>query len=321
MKFLLVSVLFFLSFSPVRSEIQSEWVALPLQHTGITTKNSRIYGDDSDHILNPLSYVDKGDGTILDTVTTLTWEQAESGNVDWESAADYCSRLQTGGYTDWRLPTIHELYGTVNLAKPVFMTPPFAATVPTAKCYWSGNAGRFSEYRWVVYDMGAAVDLPIDKSDDFHAKCVRYSYPLTYYTSFPSHFTVLKNGSTALDNTNGLMWQLKEPSVTMNWVDAISYCEGLTFGDFSDWRLPNIKELFSTSDPAFFDPAIDTTVFTQVESKSMLAYWSSSTDQLEYNNAWMVEYRTGEVTTDSKKIPVNVRCVRSGWPSEYHENA
>ncbi len=32
------------------------------------------------------------------------------------------------------------------------------------------------------------------------------------------------------------------------WEEALAYCEGLTLGDHSDWRLPTIKELNSIVD-------------------------------------------------------------------------
>jgi len=295
------------------------WIVLPLQHTGQTQQHSKIYGEDCHHIINPLSFADNADGTVIDKVTFLMWQQAESGDLDWVNATEYCSQLQTGGFTDWRLPYIHELYGIANLSSPIF-NEPFLSTCmfngSECNAYWSSNAGRNPEYRWVVYTSGAAGDLPSGRVDGFHARCIRYTQPLSEYYAISPHFKVVEGGLAALDNTNGLVWQLQEPTVTMNWFDAISYCETLTYANSDDWRLPNIKELFSTCDAALFAPAVDSSIFQQVESKSMYLYWSSTTTPHRNDNAWMVEYKTGEVTFDSKKIPLNVRCVRSGWPSE-----
>jgi len=293
----------------------SSLIALPLQHTGQTEKFSSTYGEDSDHILNPLSFTDNGDGTITDAVSTLMWQKDDSIDMDWESASAYCSTLRMGGYIDWRLPDIHELYSSVNLTYPVVYNAPFSSPNTSAECHWSSNVGRDSEYRWVLYANGDARDVPAGRVDGFRSRCVRYTHSPAFYFSPASRFTVYDD-EIAQDNTNGLMWQLSESRVTVTWLEAISYCEELDFADFSDWRLPNIKELFSTCDQAFFSPTIDVSVFKDIESKSMCAYWSSSTQQQQSNNAWLVEYKTGEVTFDSKKRPLNVRCVRAGWPAE-----
>lgn len=59
-------------------------------------------------------YIDNGDGTITDTRTDLMWTKkdswADTGKcLNWNDANGYVSRLNTGGYSDWRLPTVKEL--------------------------------------------------------------------------------------------------------------------------------------------------------------------------------------------------------------------
>ncbi len=63
-------------------------------------------------------YTDNGDGTVTDTSTGLMWQQAGSSNsMTWEQALAYCEGLNLGGYTDWRLPTIKELYSLVDYTR------------------------------------------------------------------------------------------------------------------------------------------------------------------------------------------------------------
>ena len=59
-------------------------------------------------------YVDHGDGTITDTKTNLMWTKKDSYAdtrfcKDWNASKSYVSGLRTGGYVDWRLPTVKEL--------------------------------------------------------------------------------------------------------------------------------------------------------------------------------------------------------------------
>jgi hypothetical protein len=50
------------------------------------------------------------DGTVLDTQTNLMWADKDNGrDINWANAKSYCEKYRGGGYTDWRLPTQHEL--------------------------------------------------------------------------------------------------------------------------------------------------------------------------------------------------------------------
>jgi hypothetical protein len=73
------------------------------------------------------SYVDNGDGTVTDTRTGLTWEKlSDDGSIhDRHDTYDrsnltaktaFLNAYGFAGYTDWRLPTIHELQTLVNYA-------------------------------------------------------------------------------------------------------------------------------------------------------------------------------------------------------------
>ena len=45
-----------------------------------------------------------------DSATGLTWAVKDNGSsVSPNQASDYCSSLRSGGYSDWRMPTIDEL--------------------------------------------------------------------------------------------------------------------------------------------------------------------------------------------------------------------
>ncbi|MBN1277277.1 MAG: DUF1566 domain-containing protein, partial [Deltaproteobacteria bacterium] len=52
------------------------------------------------------------------------------------------------------------------------------------------------------------------------------------------------------------MWQKATAPGTYTWEHALDYCEELSLGERTDWRLPNIKELRSLVDYSNYDPAI-----------------------------------------------------------------
>ena len=98
-------------------------------------------------------YVDHRDGTITDTKTGLMWTQKDSyadlGKcLDWNDSKNYVSRLNTGGHSDWRLPTVNELTAIYeeskmlmaydnNASTPLHLDPTFASG--GAYWYWSSE--------------------------------------------------------------------------------------------------------------------------------------------------------------------------------------
>lgn len=128
------------------------------------------------------------------------------------------------------------------------------------------------------------------------------------------------NGNgTVSDNITGLMWQQCSNGLSgadcssgsilaLDWLTAISTCEADTTAGYTDWRLPNIKELFSIV--KFSTPvAIDTSFFPNTTSTK---YWSSTNYQVTGNEglAWYVIFESGSINSDSKDSLHNFRCVR-----------
>ena len=60
------------------------------------------------------SYLDNGNGTVLDRNTGLMWVRARGKKVTWNAATAGASTCRVGGYSDWRMPTIKELYSLIN---------------------------------------------------------------------------------------------------------------------------------------------------------------------------------------------------------------
>jgi hypothetical protein len=56
-------------------------------------------------------FVDHINGTVTDTKTDLMWTWEDSyvhlgRYLNWEQSRSYVNKLSTGGYSDWRLPTV-----------------------------------------------------------------------------------------------------------------------------------------------------------------------------------------------------------------------
>lgn len=126
---------------------------------------------------------------------------------------------------------------------------------------------------------------------------------------------------TTTDNRTGLMWAKDGNSAGCNngssstWEQALSFCEGLTYANYSDWRLPNRRELMSIVDYGRISPAINMAYFTNTEN---YYYWTSTTYVPSVTYAWPVDFGSGSVGVGgtvngtSKANTYYVRCVRSG---------
>lgn len=113
--------------------------------------------------------------------------------------------------------------------------------------------------------------------------------------------------TTVVDSKTNLQWQRAVVATSYNWTAALAYCEGLTLAGFSDWRLPNVKELSSLIDVFQYTPAIDPVVFP---ATPMAWFWSSSPHLLYAGSGWGVSFDTGLTNQLFFYVAARVRCVR-----------
>lgn len=123
---------------------------------------------------------------------------------------------------------------------------------------------------------------------------------------------------TISDGATGLMWKKCSEGktgvscetgadTTKTWTEALAVCEADTTGGYTDWRLPNIRELLSIVDYGTAEPAINSLFNSQ-----SAFYWSSTTFQYPGGQyyAWDVHFLDGHTDSGSKTSSDYVRCVR-----------
>ena len=83
----------------------------------------------------------------------------------------------------------------------------------------------------------------------------------------PARFEVQANTNLVVDNDSGLMWTQNAniSGYATNWVGASNYCENLITNGYSDWRLPDLKELSRIT-------------FEDLGSTNGLFYWAAAPD-------------------------------------------
>jgi len=293
-------------------------------------EGSAFYGQDAMYAGNSPEYVNNGDGTVTDMVTGLMWQQTEDRNGD--GAIDFYDKLtysealagaatcNTGGYSDWRLPTIKELYSLAMFfgAEPGPGQSACIKYIDTT--YFSVGYGDENSLAHGSLGTERIIDGQIVSSTLYVSTTFGMleavfgfnfidgrikGYPTTYIVpecGTAKHFYVLyvrgnteygtnqfvNNGNgTVTDNATGLMWMQNDNGTGVLWKDALSYAENLTYAGYSDWRLPDTKELQSivdyTRSPATTSSAAINPLFncTQITNEGGAAdypwYWSSTT--------------------------------------------
>jgi len=306
------------------------------------SNDADFYGQDGNYSINPRSYTTLD---INDVAATTGWVKVrdERTGLIWlikEDLTEDQPNSMTGTYTvadaenvflaqmntafgykgnnDWRLPTVKELSGIVDLAlsgpaidssKGAFLNMQWDDDDEWKSgdgAYWTSTpkAGTDDEAYYVDFRDGSVGTAAKTKAK--HVIAVRKSTPTTG--------AFLDNGDTITDKNTGLMW-LKTSHVSAVWEGAMLSCEALGSADYSDWRLPNKAELQSIADYSK-SPAVDSSFFTV--SGDEKRYWTSTTYFATVGadpadpKAWAVDFTDGTTTGVAKTESLKVLAVRGG---------
>jgi hypothetical protein len=138
-------------------------------------------------------------------------------------------------------------------------------------------------------------------------------------TTPTSRFTDHGDG-TVTDTGTGLMWAkcpLGWSGATcaagvlqsLNWGSALQSAEASTLAGYTDWRLPNVKELGSIVELRCGNPASNLAVFPNTPNTEI---WSSSPSAANTGTAWTVQFITGDSQSVYGRNELHaVRLVRS----------
>ncbi|MDU9049433.1 MAG: DUF1566 domain-containing protein [Candidatus Electrothrix sp. Rat3] len=103
--------------------------------------------------------------------------------------------------------------------------------------------------------------------------------------------------------------QSRLPSGTLTWQQPGTVNSGGGFAGYTDWRLPNIRELRSIVEEQCFAPAINAIRFPN----TTISYvWSGSPVAVYTGNAWAVDFSYGNSSIYGRSYNGSVRLVRGG---------
>ena len=283
-----------------------------------------FFGQDAQYQGNQPAYRDNGDGTITDPVTGLMWQKDPGPKKTFDEAVAGASACRVGGYDDWRLPSIKELYSLILFSgedvdpqstdtsdlKPFIDRDHFGfvygdpakgeriidSQMATSTKYVSttmrGNETMFG----VNFADGRIKGYPTGPGRPGRPSKGYYVFYVRGNTEYGKNDFHDNNDGTIADRATGLTWakldsgHLKageNQDGKLNWEQALRWAEDLEYAGYSDWRLPNIKELQSivdytrspdTTQSAAIDPIFSVTPIRDALGEvNYPFYWSSTT--------------------------------------------
>lgn len=263
--------------------------------TNCPAEGEAFYGQDAQYTGNTPSYTDNGNGTITDNVTGLIWAQEVSRfSMSWVQASSYCDTLTTGGFSDWRLPSLKELWSIRDFSQgwPWIDTDYFHlvgnGSDARQQHSWSSNLYLVKS----EYQNEQVIGNPAFIVNDWtgHIKAMsgnRFVRAVRGNKSYGINDFVDNGDSTVTDKATGLMWSQNDSGKAMDWKAALAYAEAATTSGYDDWRLPNAKELQSIADYSGVFPAINTSMFNLTKLTNIKGqtdypfYWSSTSNPVE----------------------------------------
>ena len=290
-----------------------------------------FYGQDAQFHHHPSSYTLSADGlTVLDNNTGLTWQRGPDTDGDGvltrrdkltlSQAQALPAKLNTakfGGFTDWRLPSIKELYSLFD-ARGTDPSGPGGQNISKLRPFIDTNYFKFaygdprtgervidSQYASSTKYVGKSVrgfgklfgvnfadgrikgyDLFMPGGDvqkTFFVICVRGN-PAYGTNDFQSN-----GDGTVSDRATRLMWSQGDSGRGLNWPAALAWVQQQNATNFlghNDWRLPSVKELQSivdysrspdTSHTPAIDPMFTCTVITNEVRQADYAFYWTAT--------------------------------------------
>lgn len=271
------------------------------------------YGQDAQYNTIKPAYQDNGDGTVTDLNTGLIWAEGYTEvKVTFNEAVAGADTFSLAGYSDWRLPTIKELYSLMNFAGETGLSAsesiPYIDTAFFEFRYGlTGQGERFIDAQYVSSTEYAGVTMSGDHTvfglnlADGRIKGYGTSNPLggeklfeVKYVRGTTEYGIndfVDNGDgTITDNATSLMWARNDNGNGVDWVEALAYVKqknSENYLGYGDWRLPNAKELQSivdytrspqTTSSAAIDPAFNISTITDEGGNSNYPFfWTSTT--------------------------------------------
>ncbi len=171
--------------------------------------------------------------------------------------------------------------------------------------------------------LGAILAMQATAFEAGAATCAAGHPSASVIESTPTSTFTDNGDGTVTHGLTGLMWKqciqglsgancATGAATAMTWRAALVAGVADTTAGYSDWRLPNKKELESIVEYCGYFPAINKTLFPFTSALPTLFFWSATSYAQEPLNAWFVNFDLGFSSNYFKTTNFTVRLVRGG---------
>lgn len=311
-------------------------ISTPTENKAFFGQDAQFYGFQADY------QISNDELTVHDQVTGLTWTKSPDWNNDGEinkkdkflfsdylSFVDKLNAENYGGFNDWRVPNIKELYSLID----------FNGTDPIRFYENRRTLIPFINTNFFDFNFGdvKAGDRIIDAqywSGTEYVSTTMNKQPTTFGVNFADgrikgygrrgrdgrglkQYAIFVRGNTNYglnnfqDNHDGtisdfatkLMWSKNDNEESVNWKDALLCAQKNNkenYLGYNDWRLPNAKELQSivdysrspsTTNSAAINPIFNiTSIINEANQPDFPFFWTSTTHICADGNASRAAY-------------------------------
>jgi hypothetical protein len=256
---------------------------------------------------------------VKDNLTGLVWQQLPDGSypaLSYPEAELYCSDLEHANFSDWRIPSVQELFSIAQLQNKGNFHDLEAFPNSPADSFWTTDAYSYwgDARHWMVffasYYWPGQVGMPFALMYDYdefayRVRCVRGSA-----APAPTPRFVTENG-IVLDNLTGREWEQAPSGIALPRAAAQAHCAALDL-EGGGWRVPTMHEIVGVSDysepfPQSGEP------FHLNRHEATLAQWASNAFAEAGGGDW-IQFIDGMVVASPTNGPAvseaDVRCIR-----------
>ena len=273
-----------------------------------------------------------------------SWSDALNAVSDFNTAPlQYGCAGYAGAYTDWRVPDIREIESLINYGvadTSAWLNSNGFINIKSGS-YWSSTTQQNGKQAWIIKMMNGTETL-VSKGKSNYIVAVRvmnadnhpYSIPMSGQTvsyaaqddgnvqvgaQWPEPRFFDNGDGTVTDTLTGLMW-LKDGGCLnrKNWSGALITIVEMNenpgryncleySANYSDWRVPNVRELESMLNYGVSDSSLwlNTGGFSNIKSSS---YWTSTAAGFANTQGWKIDMKRAKV------LPVKMRSNLYIWP-------
>ncbi|OOG89234.1 hypothetical protein B0E41_00695 [Hydrogenophaga sp. A37] len=276
---------------------------------------------------------------VRDNITGLVWEMKtasglRSGTATYSNSGGGAATDSSGyvtainglklcGFSDWRMPSVHELIGIMDFGVGGSGVKIRASNFPftNAGFYWAADTsipgGGDGSQAWIVgFGSNTATTSWMGKVNATGVRLVRGA-PWTGQRYVIGSVSYPGDGANnvVLDRKTGLTWRRCVEGSTWAGSTCSSAPSGFsqeaalahTLGALAAWRVPNVKELgslvdYSGSPSKAYDPYI-------FPGAAVSGVWASTPYVNSSSTATAVIFSTGQVATASRSSQFQLRLI------------